>query len=155
MLAVAIAIALVAWAIYFRPVRGGSAARATIGLHVSQVKGNRPTMNVDRPQLTLTDAEYAVLSINPTDQGGVKLPAEDYSWASSDPSVADLQATYTNKAGEVVDPGPYGRVLVTPTPGSTSIVVTAKSGDTETMPVVVTFSASGEIGLSAGAATPE
>lgn len=163
MLPVAIAVALVAAAIYLRPCRCSSSSAPSgepIGLHVSEVKGTSMPTDKRLPPLNLTDAQYAVLSIAAKDQGGVKLPADQFSWASADPTVAELVPVYTTVGGDVIDPGPYGRVLVTPRPGEVDVVVTFNgagdtNGNTETLPVVIGFSAAGEIGLSAGEPQPE
>src|SRR6185295_5219436 len=123
MLAIAIALALIAWAIYTDPRRRAASSEEAIGLAVTAVK----------------------------DKGGVKLPADRFSWASDDEAVAQLVPTFTDSQGAVVDPGPYGRVLVTPNPGACNVIVTnTASGNTETMPVEIGFSEDGEIGLSAG-----
>lgn len=157
MLAVAIALALIAAAIYFRPNRepsGSGPAEPDFGLGVTAFKGNRAMAERVKPPVNITDAEYTVVGINPdvkTD-GGAPIPASDFSWASSDNDVVAVAETYTDRAGNVIDPGAYGRVITTPNgTGSAEVRVThTPSGDVEILPINVGASAPGDFGLSVG-----
>jgi hypothetical protein len=136
----------------------GAASRPEIGLHVSTVKGLTAMSDVRKDPVTISDAEYIVVSLNPDvkDAGGVNIPADQFAWASNNEGVIALLPTYTTKDGEFVDPGPYGRVATTPTVGSADVVVThIDSGNTETQPLIVKFSAPGEFGLSVGTPAKE
>ena len=102
--------------------------------------------NVERPAITLVDTEKVLASISAVDQGGAKLPSDQFEWASSDGNVVLV---------ETAD-DPYTRWLRTPNPGVAVVTVThTPTGNTETMEVTVTFSSPGEIGLSVGTPVPE
>jgi len=115
-------------------------AGAVIGITILGVEGMRmPT--VDRGTMTLLDTEKVLLSISGVDLGGVRLPADQFTWASSDETIVMLEAAED----------PYTRWARTPTVGSAVITVThVPSAGDEVLTLEVGFSAPGEIGLSAG-----
>lgn len=120
------------------------------GLHVSAVKGIAAMSDTRKEPITLSNAECAVLALNPnvTDDGGQPIPASDFTWASSNPDVIAVVETHTTRDGELIEPGPYGRVATTPVTGEADVVVThVPSGNTETQPIVVVASAPGSFGL--------
>lgn len=108
---------------------------------------------IERPPLNLIDTQGTKLSINLKDAGGEPLPDEGFAWSVTpdDGSVATLATERTLSDGSVEQAGPGSRFLLNTHPGSCVVKVEhAASGRIETMPVNITFSAPGELGLSAG-----
>lgn len=142
--------ALVAWILSATKRPAPAPARSPFGLHVSHVKGNGTMSDTRKEPIELSNAQCAILKLDPnvTDDGGQPIPASDFEWSSSDPSVIAVVETHTTREGELLDPGPYGRIATTPVAGSADVIVKhVPSGNTETQPITVVASAPGSFGL--------
>lgn len=146
MLPVAIALALIAAAIYFRP-EPDCACCSRLGFHVSCIGGNMDPVVL--PPLSIPDNKKVQLTVNPearVDAGGVAVAATDYVWSTSDPSIASLEAGDDE----------WSTWVRTPLPGVATVTLThTPSGATATCEVTVTTTAPGTIGFSVGTQVDE